>query len=240
MRVRGGALGVIAIVLGCLAHAATAEATSFTDRAAFDATLVAAGLAASTDTFETYSLGDIPNGGTRGSFQYSFDPGQTQPAVASDGAGGQALGGSPFDVFVGGDSVTLTFTGATPLRAFGADYFYAPNFEPLPGDLYQLGIADGAAAGTTVGNPPGLDASGGSFFLGFIEDTGSAFRKVDIFSTTPLDASGNPYLDPAYQVDNLTFAAPAATGVPEPASLTLALAALGFLAIAAGRRALRR
>jgi hypothetical protein len=147
--------------------------------------------------------------------------------VASDGAGGQALGGSPFDVFVGGDAVTLTYNGVRPLQAFGADFFYAPNFEALPGDLYQLAIADGAAAGSSVGNPAGLDANGGSFFLGFVVDPGAAFRSVQLFSVAPLDGDGNPYLDPAYQVDDLAFAAQ----VPEPplaAMMTLGLSLLAF------------
>ena len=217
---------IICCTVGWLASVTAAYATSYSDRTSFNAALASAGLTAGSDNYESYSLGPISNGDTRGAFTYSFDPSLTQPAVASDGNGGQALGGSPNDVFVGGDAVSLTFTGPRPLQAFGADFFYAPNFEALPGDLYQLEIADGAAAGTTLGNPAGLDANGGSFFLGFIEDPGAAFRSVQIFSVTPLDSSGNPYLDPAYQVDNLAFAA----SVPEPSLLALLTLGLSLLA----------
>src|SRR5690349_399214 len=208
-------------------HVSAAYATAFTDRGSFNAALASAGLTGASDDYESYSLGPIANGGTRGSFTYSFNASLTQPAVASDGAGGQALGRSPFDVFVGGDAVTLTFNGARPLQAFGADFFYAPNFEALPADLYQLAIADGTAAGSTIGNPAGLDENGGSFFLGFIVDPGSAFRSVQLFSVTPLDGDGNPYLDPAYQIDNLAFAAQVPE-LPLPAMMTLGLSLLVF------------
>jgi hypothetical protein len=149
------------------------------------------------------------------------------------GFGGQALGG-PFDVFVGGDVVTLTFTGST-LRAFGADFYYAPAFEALPAGLYQIRVDDGSGTGTLVGNIDGLDSGGGSFFLGILADAGSQFGTVSLLSLVPSDASGEPYLVPAYQVDNLVYEP--ASVVAEPSSLSLVI--IGSVTLLAKWRRLR-
>lgn len=196
-----------------------AHALTYTDRVAFSAAL--AGRATLFEDYESYALGNIANGQTLGDFTYSFAAASTQVGVFSDGAGGQALGGAPYEVFVGGNAVNLTYNGVVPLIAFGADFFYAPNFEPLPGNLYQLTILDGNGVGTTLGNLAGLDASGGSFFLGFIGNPGFEFTKVGLQSLTQLDADGNAYLTPAYQVDNLLYGA---APVPEPGTLALLFA----------------
>jgi hypothetical protein len=190
----------------------------FHDRALFTAAL--AGQTLLTDDYETYVPGPIPLGDQRGDFRYLFDPSEVEPAVVSDGLGGQALGGAPFDVFVGGNAVTLAFqpVGAR-LSAFGADFFYGPSGPEIPADTYRLGIADGPAAGQFVGNEPGLDLAGGSFFLGVIADAASAFTEVSLFSVQTDPA----FLVPAYQVDNLIYAA----AVPEPAAFTML--ALGMI-----------
>ena len=201
--------------------------------------LAAGSLAIGTENYETRPLGTIGNGQTLGSFTYSFNPAVTQAAVASDGNGGRALGGALFDVFVGGDSVTLHFGGVRPLVAFGADYFYAPSFESAPADIYRLSLLDGVAAGTTASNGPGLDPAGGSFFLGFIEDAASAFRDLRVFAAIPTDAEGDPlFLDAAYQVDNLVFAASdlASADVPIPGTLPLMALGGGLLAVIARRK----
>jgi hypothetical protein len=205
-------------------------ATVYSSRDAFLAALSPLGLAVGSETYESRAPGAIANGQSLGSFSYAFDAALTQPAVASDDSGGQALGGAPFGVFVGGDAVTLHFTGSQPLRAFGADYFFAPSFLPAPATIYRMAILDGLAAGTTAANGPDLDPAGGSFFLGFIEDAASAFNDLSLFSVVPADASGEPFfLVAAYQIDNLVFAANdlPGTSVPEPA--TLPLFALGGL-----------
>ncbi len=160
-----------------------------------------------TDDFESYAPGDIAVGDVRGDFRYTADSAATQPAVVSDGGGGQALGGSPFDVFVGGDSVTLMTATGLRLAAFGADFFYAPSFDTIAADTYRLGIRDGLAAGQFAGNPDSIDPNGGSFFLGLIVNPGYEFTAVDLFS---VQLAPN-FLVPAYQVDN-----PAYTAVPEP------------------------
>ena len=103
-RFRGRFLAVFA---GWLVPLGATYGMAFTDRTSFNAGLIAAGITAGTDTYETYSLGPISNGGTRGSFMYSFNSTLTQPAVSSDGVGGKALGGAPFDVFVGGDTAQI-------------------------------------------------------------------------------------------------------------------------------------
>ena len=204
-----------------------AEATLFTDQAAFTAAATADGISTTTQGYGAFPLHDLANGEVLGSFQYTFDPTQTQPRVASDGVGGQALGGAPFDVFVGGDSVTLTFTGGTGLRAFGVVFNIAPSGPPVPQDTYQMKILDGAAAGTTNGNPLIPDDSnpnGMTFFLGIIEDPGLLFTGISLSS-----ANDPSFLTPAYQIPELIFGPPAV--VPEPASLPLILL-IAALAIA--------
>lgn len=198
---------------------AHAQVTVYYDRAAFLAALSAA---PAVDDLESYSLGDIPNGDVRGDFLYAFNPAVTQAAIVSDGGGGQALGGSPFDVFVGGDSVQLTHAAGTALRAFGADFAYAPSFDTIPADTYQLSIVDGAAAGSHVGNLDTIDPNGGVFFLGLIAGFGSEFSSVSLLSVQ----QDPNFLVPAYQADNLTYAA-----VPEPAAP--ATGSVGFLAAGA-------
>lgn len=189
---------------------------AFTDRTAF---LTALGGSPSTDDYEAYALGDVGNGSTVGDFAYTFDA-TVQPAIVTGGYGGQALGG-PFDVFVGGDAVTLTFSSST-LRAFGADFSYAPSFDPIPGSIYQIRVDDGSGAGTVVGNLAGLDPAGGSFFLGLLVSPGFEFGLVTLLSVVPVDANGEPtFLVPAYQVDNLVY--DTTSVVPEPGSLSLLL-----------------
>ena len=166
------------------APCALAQIVIYHDRATFTAALSGPVL---TDTFETYPLGSIPQGDRRGDFLYSFDPNITQPAVAPGGNGGQVLGGFPFDVFGGGDSVTLTFSPLSPLqgprlRALGADFLYAPSFDTIPADTYRLGIADGAAAGQFAGNLNTLDTAGGTFFLGLISGPATEFHGINLFS----------------------------------------------------------
>lgn len=211
-----------------LTAAANAGVTAYHDRAAFTAALDRASVF--TDDYESYPLGEIPLDGRRGDFLYSFDPTVLQPAVVPGGFGGQALGGSPFDVFVGGDAVTLAFAPADPaqatvLRAFGADFLYAPGFDAIPADTYRLGIVDGGAAGAFVGNED-LDPAGGSFFLGLIADPGTEFTRLSLFSVQP----DPDFLVPAYQVDNLIYAT-----VPEPSTLAL-LASCGLVLVAGARR----
>ena len=147
-----------------------AQATVYHDRTQFTAAL--AGFASLTDNYEGYSPGPVVLGDALGDFVYGFDGAVTQPAVVSDGAGGQALGGSPFDVFVGGDSVTLTFQPLMLLTnpqlfAFGLDFAYGPSFDAIPADTYRLTIGDGLAAGQFAGNltldPAGARSSWASF-----------------------------------------------------------------------------
>jgi hypothetical protein len=203
-----------------------AQVTVYHDRATFLAALAGFPQVAN-DDYESYPLGDIPLGDVRGDFRYTFDDTVVQPAVVPGGNGGQALGGSPFDVFVGGDSVTLTAGAGSELRAFGADFLYAPSFDTIIADTYRLGIANGTAAGQFAGNLDTLDTGGGTFFLGLISDPGAEFTGVNLFSLQ-LDPN---FLVPAYQVDDLVYAGTiVSAAVPEPSAL--AIFALGGLMLA--------
>lgn len=200
----------------------------YTDRTQF---LSALGGGAGADDFESYAQGAVGNNTRLGDFDYSFSP-AVQPGVVPGGYGGQALGG-PYDAFVGGDALTVGYTGTTLLRAFGMDVGYAPSFDTVLADIYRLRVGDGSSAGSYAGNTP-LDSGGGRFFLGLIADAGSEFRQLDLLSVVPLDVNGDPVLVPAYQIDNFTYAAQRGAPVPEPA--TLALVALAGAVLAGGRR----
>ena len=208
--------GLVVAAVALMPTLAAAQITVYHDRAAFTTAVNALDVVL-TDDFESYALGPIPLGGRRGDFLYSFDPNITQPAIVPGGNDGQALGGSPFDVFVGGDSVSLGYSPLVTgrplvLRAFGADFLYAPSFEDIPADIYRLCLLDGAAAGQCAGNLDGLDGVGGTFFLGIITGQAQAFNNVSLLSVQ-LDPE---FLVPAYQADNLIYA-----GVPEPGALSL-------------------
>lgn len=214
----------VVLVRGCLTligilHIGSpvcAQVQVFHDRASFTTAL--AGLPSSTsDDYESYAMGDIATADRRGDFLYSSDPSLTQPSIVPGGNGGQALGGSPFDVFVGGDSVRLSFQptlvgSGSVMRAIGADFLYAPSFDDIPADTYRLGVGDGAASGQFAGNLDGLDVAGGTFFLGIIADPSAVFTQVDLYSVQ----QDPVFLVPAYQADNLIYVA-----VPESGTLSL-------------------
>ena len=220
------------ILLGlCLWLPLRAQVSVYHDRTTFLNALK--GLSAKTEDYESSPPGDLPVGSTLGDFTYTFDPTVTQPAIVAGGNGGQALGGSPFDVFVGGDSVTLTAGTGSTLQAFGADFLYAPAFSALPNDTYRLGLADGTSAGQFAGSLDTLDPNGGTFFLGLIAAPSAAFSRVTLFSVQ----TDPTFLVPAYQVDNLIYAGTIASSVPEPGSLALLLAgSAGSLMLCARRR----
>jgi hypothetical protein len=223
-------------ILGSAVLASPVHATVFTDQTAFTNAANADGIATTTDNFSTYTQADIANGQTLGKFTYSFDgnlsdPTGTQPTIGLDGLN-QVLIGAPFSAFVGGNSVQLTFTGGKTLLAFGATFTYATADEALLADLYDLSILDGSGA-ATIGNPAGLDAGGGSFFLGFIGAAGDEFSQVSLSSLVnpPNGITGSPFLIPGYEVNNLIFGS---TPVPEPSSL--GLLAAGLITLASLRR----
>ncbi len=215
-----------AILCGLLVGVAPAEAgfVTYTDRTAF---LAALGFPVAADGYEPYDPGDIVNGSTLGDFQYTFG-GDVQPSVVPGAFGGNALGGAPFEVFIGGDLVSLTFPTPT-LRAFGADFYYGPWFGAVPSDIYRIRIDDGSGAGMFVGNPDGLDVLGGTFFLGVLADPGSEFGAISLLSHVPTDDSGEPILVSAYQVDNLVYGT-AATVPDQSSSLVLLMIGSGVLA----------
>jgi len=206
------------------AGAAQAQAVVYTDRTAFEAAAAAAGLALRAEAFEAAAPGPLAPGAAVGGLRIGFDAALTQPAVVADGNGGQALGGSPFDAFVGGDRFSFTAGAGHVLRAFGADVVFAPSGGDLPGGVYAL-----AGGGATAFSAALLAAGGGSLFLGLITDTGSDLGSAGL---SALDGSAQGFLTPAWQVDNLLYAAP----VPEPPSPWLLAAGLAAVALRRQRR----
>jgi hypothetical protein len=230
---------VLLAIFGSAMLASPGHAAVFNDLTSFTNAAIADGIATTTDNFSTYIQGDIANAQRLGKFTYSFDsnlsdPTGTQPTIGVDGPN-QVLTGAPFGAFVGGNSVQLTFTSGKTLLAFGATFTYAPADEPLLANLYNLGILDGSGA-TTIGNPAGLDAGGGSFFLGFIGATADEFSQVSLFSLVnpPNGTTGSPFLIPAYEVNNLVFGSAALVATPAPSSL--GLLATGLIILASLRR----
>jgi hypothetical protein len=233
---------VIAAACACasLSVALPARAAVFTDLTAFDNAAAAASIPLTTDNFSTYPLGNISNGQTLGKFAYTFDPNLndptgTQPVIGLDGTS-HVLTGGPFGAFVGGNSVTLTFTGGKTLLAFGAMFTYAPANEDLLAGLYDLAILDGTGA-TTIGNPAGLSADGGSFFLGFIGSPAQVFSQTSLSSLVdpPNGVTGSPFLIPGYEINDLVFGSAAGPSVPEPGSLGLLAVGLTMAAFAMNR-----
>src|SRR5437879_5262245 len=110
-------------------------------------------------------------------------------------------------------------------------FTYAPADEPLLAGLYDVGILDGTGA-TTIGNPAGLSADGGSFFLGFIGSPGQGFSQTSLFSLVdpPNGVTGSPFLIPGYEINDLVFGS--TPGVPEPGSLGLLAVGLAIAALA--------
>ena len=207
----------VALMAAAVLGAPEARAAIFTDLTAFNTAATADGLTISTDNFSTYAQQNIAVGQTLGSFTYTFDPvlsdpAGTLPTIGTDG-GVNVLIGGPNNGFVGGNSVTLTFTGSSNLRAFGAVFTYAPNFEDLLGGLYNLTIENGTAANTSVASPAGLTGNGGSFFIGFIGDAGQDFNAINLSS---LLQAPDGTIVPAYENNELFFGGPAPAGVPGP------------------------
>lgn len=222
-----------ALLLGLLVGVAPAEAgfVTYTNRADF---LAAVGLPVTNDGYDGYASGDIANGSTLGDFTYSYIGADVQPAVVP-AYGGYALGGSPYDVFVGGNAVTLTFSSPT-LRAFGADFYY-DGFSTIPNNVYRIRIDDGSGAGAFVGNPEMLDSGSDTFFLGILANPGSEFGAISLLSVVPNNEFGQPILVSAYQVDNLVYST--ATAVPDETS-SLILLMIGGSVLVALRHRIKR
>ena len=119
------------------------------------------------------------------------------------------------------------------MRAFRADFAFAPSGVDIPADTYRIGIADGSKAGTFAGNlvipfDPTTGPAGGNFFLGLIATNASAFTQVDLFSvqTDPqCCGSGLPGGQPPLHQMKATKALTRCALRPEPGGGLFAVAA---------------
>jgi hypothetical protein len=152
-----------------------------------------------------YPPGPFVQGTQLGDFTYNFDPAVTQPAIIAEGGTGDLLGGYPYSVFVGGDTLQLTLTVSNAingdrLRAFGGDFYYAPSAFGVQSNSYLLKLGNGLGQGQSAGNLP-LTSDMGSFFLGMVAAPGAEFTSV-VLSIVQTDTNT---IVPACQVSNLVY-----------------------------------
>lgn len=193
---------------------ASAQATSYTDRASFNA----ATTIAYTQDFETLS-------GTA-----SF----TGPLSFADGLTVSSPSNNLFSVGVGQSSNSTEAIGSNyppsdylqfglggNFRAFGADFFenFGGGAQHSGPSTFQLTFFSGT---TSVGSVTGLVAPNGGSFIGFTSST--FFNSVQVLS-----------LDNSYEVaDNVSVGNVSA--VPEPESYAMLLAGLGLVGLMVKRR----
>ncbi len=192
----------VAAFLPASGIAAQGSVSVYSNRTEFVQALAAA---ASSDDYQAYGVGLISEGLQLGEYSYAFDASATQPAVVAGGGGTQLLGGYPYDVFVGGDLVSLVLTVSNAsngdrLRGFGADFYFAPAYSEVDSNSYRITVGNGTAQGQYAGNQP-LPGDGGVFFLGLIASPGAEFTSLLL---TVVQADTNTIV-PACQVDDLVY-----------------------------------
>ena len=211
---------------GVLSGHAEAGVTAYTTRLAFDSALAALpGLATVTENYDAHAPGTtIADGTSRGGLTYSY--GNAGNDLAGSGVSIQVstgfgttspanyLGTSDGGIFQGGDDFTLSFG---PARALGM--YFISNDPLFDGDI-TLGTGIVTAALATADEMAFALPDGKVFFLGLIDDSAS-------FSSAEIRSSCAPCGAFLFNIDDVVIA----QQVPVPATLPLAVTALGLVGL---------
>jgi len=212
----------LSALLGLATVAPAGVITSFTDRATFDAAVGATTVETFADDARFPITTGVLNSATNlvVSSGPAIVPGLIQPGATYSStyiantdfnidSGGGFTGGF-LDSLNNRPPLVITFTGPVTAIAFDTN--------ELMGTAFEIRIA--FAAGPDFVANPAVAASLGMQFFGY---------QSSLQDITSVRIQGNSGTF-GYAVDNVTFTAPGASGVPEPSSL--ALAGLGAAALA--------
>ena len=200
---------------------AQAASVSFTDQAAFEAALAAAGLASQPSVTETFDVADQLIGGSGTTF------GSGLTVTATDGSADNNVTGEVLRISLDSTNAAIPASPLTSTVQF--DFPVATRFVSLFfGENGVGGI--GNDSGTTLTLSNGFSESfsladpGYLGFFGILSD--------DAFSSLTFTSNNTgTFTDDDIRIDDVTFSA-----VPVPAALPLMLVGLGALGIARARR----
>lgn len=224
----------LALAGGALPSTAAAGLITFTKRSAFDAVLMSlpGTINVSSEGYDTHGPGStIGDGASLAGLKYTY--GMSGNGLAGSGVSLQVstgfgttspanyLGTSDGGIFQSGDDFTLSFG---PAKALGM--YFVSNDALFDGDITL-------SAGTTTASLVVADEQsfglpdGRVYFLGLIDEAGS-------FTSAEIGSFCTPCGSFLFNIDDVVTAS-----VPVPATLPLALAALGFLGLQQSRRRIR-